>query len=66
MNIGNIIACLAIMREVEDIDSMYLCAEHDAIFFPVDNGKLSKKNRVALNKLGAHWDDDVESWSAFV
>ena len=47
-------------------DQDWLCAEHDVIYFPCHKKDLDKSILDRLEALGAHWNDEADSWAAFV
>lgn len=50
-----------------DGDRTYVAAEHDVIFAgPRHPEKVTIEDRKALEKLGWHFDDEVDSWARFV
>ena len=44
--------------------SVEVCAEHGVIY--AGHGfQLTESDRVRMEKLGWHWDEQVESWATF-
>jgi len=66
MNIKKFKQVLDILCKYDGVEEDYMCAEHGEIYLPgPDVTEMDPEDVIALDKLGAWWSEEVNSWGIF-